>query len=204
MLYQKNGDQFAAEGKTFAVGGDVFANGNSAYMGLFGTVTEIRTGDDRETENDTPDIYCAFDPPEDQERTYAYERRFSALNHCPKKLDEIGLDCAIMAPETLEPIPRTLPEKTGTVYTLSYYIDSDGNCSYGILGASKDVGVLLRQMLDDLKTQEKEVVLSHVEEIAEGFSFTYEAKETGVEDLYLNYNIAFVDVWPDAKGGMAA
>jgi len=204
MLYEKKGDRFTADGKTFTVGGEVFANGNSEYMGLFGTVTEICTDEDRETDNDTPDIYCSFDPPEEEERAYAYERHFSELYRCPKKLEEIGLDCVIMSPEMLVPIPNTVPEKTGAVYTLSYCTDSDDSCSYGVLGVSSDVGALLRIMLDDLGTQVKEVVLSHTEESDGNFFFIYEAKETGAEDLYLSYMISLTDVFPNMEGGSAA
>lgn len=63
MLLQENGTHFCTEGKVFTIGGIICANDESEYAGLCGTVMEIRSGDDRETENDTPDIYCAFDPP---------------------------------------------------------------------------------------------------------------------------------------------
>ena len=109
-----------------------------------------------------------------------------------------------MKPEMLEPIPDSLPQSAGTVYALSYYSDSDDGCTSGTLAVSPDVGVLLRGMLDDLETQGAEVILTHVVGTETSFSFTYEAKETGVEDLYLNYTIALVDCLPAMKGGSAA
>lgn len=54
MLLQENGTRFCVDGKVFTVGGRVMANDASEYAGLCGTVTEIRSGADRETENDTP------------------------------------------------------------------------------------------------------------------------------------------------------
>lgn len=63
MILQENGARFCTEGKVFTIGGIICANDESEYAGLCGTVMEIRSGDDHETENDTPDIYCAFDPP---------------------------------------------------------------------------------------------------------------------------------------------
>ena len=57
MKYQTDGDVFRYGSKQFTIGGDVFANSLSSYAGLFGTVSEILTEEDRETENDTPDIY---------------------------------------------------------------------------------------------------------------------------------------------------
>ena len=63
MILRENGTRFCADGKVFTVGGRISANGESEYEGLFGTITEIRSGADRETENDVPDIYCDFEPP---------------------------------------------------------------------------------------------------------------------------------------------
>lgn len=45
-------------------------------MGLYGTVTEIRTDEDRETENDTPDIYCEFMSPDSVAMAAELETRF--------------------------------------------------------------------------------------------------------------------------------
>ena len=64
MLYQKKGDTVLDSGKVFTVGGEVFANHACDYEGLFGTVTEIRTGPDQCAEQGAPDICCAFQPPE--------------------------------------------------------------------------------------------------------------------------------------------
>ena len=49
MILQENGARFCVAGKIFAVGGRVMANKESEYEGLFGTITEIRSGADRET-----------------------------------------------------------------------------------------------------------------------------------------------------------
>lgn len=54
MVIREKGSVFCIDGKEFKIGGGVFANDESEYMGLYGTVTEIRTDEDRETENDTP------------------------------------------------------------------------------------------------------------------------------------------------------
>lgn len=41
----------------------IIGSDQSEYAGLIGSILEIRDGDDKETENDTPDIYCSFEPP---------------------------------------------------------------------------------------------------------------------------------------------
>lgn len=206
MIYQKEGEFFAAENKLFAVGGGVFANGESEYMGLFGTVTEIRTDEDRETDNDTPDIYCSFDPPEEEERAYAYERHFSELYRCPKRLDEIGLDCVIMSPKMLEPIPAVLPEIQHKVYSLSRCWEENNSCGSGTLVVAGSIGLLLRWMQEDLKNYEKDLVLSRAVQTVGGFLFTYETKgsESDAENLSLYYVISETPVLSGLEGGMAA
>lgn len=202
MLFQNEGETFVAENRRFTIGGEVFANGNSEYMGLFGTVTEIRTGSDRETENDTPDIHCAFVPPESPGMVSDMEQRFSDLYRCPKKIGELALDYAIMAPEMLEPIPASLPASPGKTYSLTYYRDDDDSCGVGTLAISSDIGMLLRKMLEDLGSYEKDVVLSHAEQTVGGLRFSYEARNTGVEGLYLGYTISETPVLPAAMETM--
>ena len=63
MIINRPGAQFEYEGTIYKVGGLVVGTESSEYAGLYGTITEIWDGDDRETENDTPDLYCAFDAP---------------------------------------------------------------------------------------------------------------------------------------------
>ena len=95
-------------GSRHTIGGKVCANDASDYEGLYGTITEIRDGDDRETENDTPDIYCSFMPPVLADDIKAIESRFSQLYRREMHLEDIGLDTVIMAPDmlkVLEPIP---------------------------------------------------------------------------------------------------
>lgn len=104
MLLQENCTRFCVDEKVFTVGGRVMANDASEYAGLCGTVAEIRSGADRETENDTPDIYCDFEPPASEEMLRELEARFSDLYGETKTIDDISLDCVIMSPDMLEPL----------------------------------------------------------------------------------------------------
>lgn len=109
MIINQEGMRYTYNGMTYTVGAAVMAAEASEYRGLYGTITEIRDGSDRETENDTPDIYCCFEPPLFQEEIRELERRFKELYQSPKKLDEITLDMVIMAPEmvrVISPDPR--------------------------------------------------------------------------------------------------
>ena len=97
MICSRYGESVIAEGKLFIVGEKVIAT-DSDYAGLKGCITEIRTGADKETENETTDIYCCFDIPESKEEIKLLEEHFSDL-FCEKKtIDDIGLDLVIMAP----------------------------------------------------------------------------------------------------------
>ena len=90
MILRENGTRFCADGKVFTIGGRISANGESEYEGLFGTITEIRSGADRETENDVPDIYCDFEIPASEEMLRKLETRFSGLYGETKTIDDIS------------------------------------------------------------------------------------------------------------------
>ena len=79
MIYNVVGQEFIYEGVTYRVGAEVVGTAESDYRGLNGFILEIRTGDDRETENETPDIHCYFDPPCLPSDIKELEKRFSAL-----------------------------------------------------------------------------------------------------------------------------
>lgn len=63
MILNRINDSFPYGDITYTVGAKVFANEESEYHGLYGVITEIRYGEDQETDNDLPDIYCSFIPP---------------------------------------------------------------------------------------------------------------------------------------------
>lgn len=100
MICTRNGEGIITEGVAFVVGQRIIAT-DSDYVGLKGYITEIRTGADKETENETNDIYCCFDIPEDKEEIKLLEEHFSDLFQEKKTIDEIPLDLVIMAPEEI-------------------------------------------------------------------------------------------------------
>ena len=57
MIINKEGMRYTYSGTTYTIGAAVVATEASEYQGLCGIITEIRDSVDRETENDTPDIY---------------------------------------------------------------------------------------------------------------------------------------------------
>lgn len=131
MIVNQEGMRYTYNGMTYTVGAAVMATEASEYRGLYGTITEIRDGSDRETENDTPDIYCCFEPPLLQEEIRELERRFTDLYQSSKKLDEITLDMVIMAPEMVRVISADPSVcKTCKVYllTMQFTTSWDSGC----------------------------------------------------------------------------
>lgn len=195
MLYQKKGDAVIADGKRFTVGGEVFANHTCAYEGLFGTVREIRTVPDQGAGRDEPGVCCSFPPPKSEAMAEEIKARFSELFGSPMQLEDLGLDCVILAPSMLEPLPENMPAEDVRLFALTCFYDSDGSCNSQTLALSNDMGFMLRKMQEDLDTYEVPVVLSHAERMINGYRFSYEAKDTGVESLYLSYTISGVSVY---------
>lgn len=101
MILDRIGAAFYYDGKKYVIGEAVIANDASEYEGLYGRITEIRDGVDKETDNDSPDIYCEFDDPVMKPDIWSLEQRMSALYGERKTLEDISLDLVIMAPEMI-------------------------------------------------------------------------------------------------------
>ena len=142
MIINQEGMRYTYNGMTYTVGAAAMATEASEYRGLYGTITEIRDGSDRETENDTPDIYCCFEPPLFQEEIRELERRFTDLYQSPKKLDEITLDMVIMAPEMVRVISADPKEcKACELYLLTTHCTTNlDSSSFTELYADYDAG----------------------------------------------------------------
>ena len=142
MIINQEGMRYTYNGMTYTVGAAVMATEASEYRGLYGTITEIRDSVDRETENDTPDIYCCFEPPLFPKEIQELEQRFSELYRMPKKLDEIALDMVIMVPETVRVISPDPKEcKACELYLLTTHCTTNlDSSSFTELYADYDAG----------------------------------------------------------------
>lgn len=131
MIINKTGAVFKYEDTVYIIGEPVVGTNTSVYQGLFGIITEIRDGTDKETENDTPDIYCRFYPPvlaSDRNQT---EKFFSDLYGELKKIEDIALDCVIMAPEMILPLAANKIQLT--IFLLEEDWAVDNECGHDIL-----------------------------------------------------------------------
>ena len=102
MIYNKQGEAFDYEGEKYQIGSLVMANAQSMYDGLIGIITEIRTDEDKETENPSADIYCDFIKPYFKEEITESNRRKAYTDKEMLKLEEMNLSSVIMAPEMLD------------------------------------------------------------------------------------------------------
>lgn len=159
MILNRTGAEFIYEDVTYHIGDRVLANGESAYEGLFGTISEIRDGYDKETDNDKPDIHCIFMPPVLPKDISALESRFSSLYGQPKALDDITLDEVIMAPEMIRIIPLASCQ-TVQVYLVreQWVLDGDsGEAVYPVL----DSDHARLQFTELINTDKEEGCMSH-------------------------------------------
>lgn len=128
MIINRPGAEFEYEGVKYIIGAPIIGTHESEYEGLFGRITEIRDDEDKETENETPDLYCSFDSPIMPYEIKHLEDVFSDLYGSPKTLDDINLDMVIMAPEMVRPLDDLTTERTETaIYVLTEDWAVDGN-----------------------------------------------------------------------------
>lgn len=153
MILNKEGDVFEYEGIKYTIGEFIYANKNSDYEGLFGVIKEIRDGDDKDTENETPDIYCSFENPVIPHDVEEIERRFSKLYGEEKKLEDIALDEVIMAPEHISVVhTRQTQTDTQKVFLLLEDWATDDDES----GVNIDVYATLEDALLNLRLKVRE------------------------------------------------
>ena len=124
MIYNKTGDTFEYRGKKYVVGEQVIANIVSDYCGLIGTIKEIQTGQDKDTDNKTPDIICSFEEPFLEQDKEHFKRVFQDLK-------EPSLDLVVMAPEMIEQTDALFQKrkKAKTIYLLVQKLAMDWDVS---------------------------------------------------------------------------
>ncbi len=89
------------ESVTYAIGDRIQVDCDGVYDGLYGVIVEIQDGEDKETENETPDIYCNLEIPVLSNEIAKYERKFSALYGEEIEMVMVNLDSVIFAPDMI-------------------------------------------------------------------------------------------------------
>lgn len=130
MILNNKGDVYKYAGIRYVVGEKVIAIKESEYEGVVGRITEIRDGNDMETDNDGPDIYCCFEEPIISANKEKLKKRFSELWKKPMQIEDINLEQVIMVPDMIIPF-ETLQNKR-EFYLLLEHESIEGNESLSV------------------------------------------------------------------------
>ena len=142
MKYNKNGEIFFYEDKVFIVGEEVYAT-ECDYAGLLGRITEIRTGDDKDTENEGPDIYCRFYSP-------ILKQDAALLSKMRLGCEDLSLDLVIMAPEMLIPtreVGAGLPKMKVYAVIEDCIVDGEEHPTKRLFADPKHAEIVMRQLI---------------------------------------------------------
>lgn len=192
MIINQHGATFEYEGVTYTIGASIVGTAESEYEGLYGTITEIRDGDDKDTENETPDLYCEFEPPVQPCEIKELEQVFSNLYAEPKTLDDIILDSVIMAPSMIRPLfePQSQQKDIPIFIVMEdWAVDGEHGGSYELFIEYDDAKRCMDAKLREEK--EMEIVPQWLESggIENSFKDSYEAYVDG-EYVMNHYSIS--------------
>ena len=150
MIKNKKGDIFVYNNVEYKVGDCIVCTNDSEYEGLIGYITEIRDGKDKDTENETPDIYCDLMPPLLPCDIAHLEKIFSDLYEQPKTLGEIVLDCVIMAPSMIKPVNNTKSNISIPVYAVveDWCFDGSGDHSEQLFTSYDDAMAVFQKEVE--------------------------------------------------------
>lgn len=102
MILNKKEQSIEIDGKLFKIGNYVIGTSAGDYDGIIGIIREIRTNSDKETDNNTADIYCDFLKPVMKNDIKTVEDRFSKIYKSDYKIDDIDFSGVILAPKMLD------------------------------------------------------------------------------------------------------
>lgn len=187
MILKNKGDVFLYAGIKYVIGEKVIATKGGANEGMIGTILQICDGEDKETENYTPDIYCSFDEPILKVHKEKAIERLSKLWDGVIKLEDANVEQIIMAPEMIIPLDSFLESKRSViVYALIEESCADCNTDVSVqLFADKETA--LQQLEINLKKEFEGGMLDR--DLSEGYVF----EES--EDSYECYLDGFAAEW---------
>lgn len=125
MIYDRLIDKVVIDGKTYGVRDPIIGTEGSIYEGLYGEITEIRDGGDREFEDRAADIYCDFQLPVKKSALEEARKRLLENGYAADSNGNIDLSDVIVAPSMIEPI--AVPTET-RVYVISEELEAEDLC----------------------------------------------------------------------------
>jgi len=198
MIINSPGAEFIYDGASYKIGDRIIGTSESEYEGLFGSIFEIRDGEDKETENETPEIYCSFEEPILPHQIKKLEEIFSELYQEPKKLEDIPLDFVIMAPDmvcVILPDPKHL---TQTIYSVQEEWADRGEYGSSVSQAYTSEESALQFLIKQLREEMEEGLVSCMRGdkkfVEESYDDSYECFIN--EDYYENHYRIFITSQP--------
>ena len=194
MIINRPGAEFIYDGASYKIGDRIIGTAESEYEGLYGSIFEIRDGEDKETENETPDIYCSFEKPVLPHQIKKLEEIFSELYQEPKKLEDITLDFVIMSPEMVRVILPDPKPLTQTIYSVQEEWADRGEYGSCISQAYTSEESALQFMLKQLREEMEDGLVSGMRSdkkfVEESYDDSYECFID--EDYYENHYRIFI------------
>jgi len=194
MIINHPGTEFIYDGASYKIGDRIIGTAESEYEGLYGSIFEIRDGEDKETENETPDIYCSFEEPVLPHQIKKLEEIFSELYQEPKKLEDITLDYVIMAPEMVRVILPDPKPLTQTIYSVQEEWADRGEYGSCISQAYTSEESALQFMMKQLREEMEDGLVSDMRSdkkfVEESYDDSYECFIDG--DYYENHYRIFI------------
>ena len=194
MIINRPGAEFIYDGASYKIGDRIIGTSESEYEGLYSSIFEIRDGEDKETENETPDIYCSFEEPVLPHQIKKLEKNFSDLYQEPKKLEDITLDYVIMAPEMVRVILPDPKPLTQTIYSVQEEWADRGEYGSCISQAYTSEESALQFMMKQLREEMEDGLVSGMRSdkkfVEESYDDSYECFIDG--DYYENHYRIFI------------
>lgn len=152
MILSNSKSELFYRGEIYRVGDTVIANAESIFAGLAGVICEIRTGEDKETENDTPELLCCFDLPVKASDVAELEKRYSDFCKERKTVEDIPIDSVIMSPEMLI-LPHSA-KNNESIYVLTeeWVNDGDGGVNTFVFTDELTAKAFMNMMLSNEMT----------------------------------------------------
>lgn len=198
MIINHPGAEFTYDCVSYKIGDRIIGTSESEYEGLYGTIFEIRDGEDKETENETPDIYCSFEEPVLPHQIKKLEDIFSDLYGEPKKLEDITLDFVIMAPEMVRVILPDPKPLTQMIYSVQEEWADRGECGSDISQAYTSRESALMFMQNQLREEMEDGLVADMRGdkkfVEESYDDSYECFIDG--DYYENHYRIYVTAQP--------
>lgn len=169
MILNKTGERYIHDGITYKVGCEVFVVDEGPYEGLIGMITGIRDGEDKETDNDTVDIYCDFDLPAIRCECDRLVGRFSILHGQPMTLDEINLEQVIMAPEMIQSLENEHKDTTIHVLTEEWCSDNGYGRDIFVYTDPRKAKAKMQQLIRDDKRDGSMSEWLHLDDFVEEY-----------------------------------